>query len=207
MLKRIFILKKLIPINFFIISFFISIPIFCQVKDNLEIFYTLIDSSGMNIVKNLAASKGELSLNFNLGEAYSLFQNHLESIFYKNGYSVNSKDSVDNKITINYVLDNAEVNYGDIFRAGLFGSYMLPRIIKISGNYSIRNDSFLYKEFHYNYLDTVKVDNIKTLENNSYPFTEGNVPAEPFFSSLFEPLVAIGTAAIAVYLFFTIRSK
>ncbi len=207
MLKKFIILKKLISINFFIISFFVSVPIFCQVHDNLEIFYSLIDSSAVNIIKNLPSSSKNLSLNLNLGEAYSLFQNYLESIFYKYGYNVDSKNSIHNEITIDYVLDKAEVNYGDIFRDGLFGSYLLPRKIEISGNYSIKNNSFIYKEFHYNYLDTVKVDNVKTLENNSYPFTQGNVPAEPFFSSLFEPLVAIGTAAIAVFLFFTIRSK
>lgn len=207
MLKRFFILEKLISKKFFIIYFFVSIPIFCQARDNLEIFYTLVDSSGVNIVKNLPSQKWELNINFNLGETYSLFQNHLESVFNKYGYGINSNDSVDNKITINYVLDKAQVDYGDIFRDGFFGSYMLPRKIEISGNYSIKNNIFKYKEFHYDYLDTVKVDKVKALENNSYPFTKGDVPAEPFFSSLFEPLVAIGTAAIAVYLFFTIRSK
>jgi hypothetical protein len=207
MLKKFFILKKIISIIFLIIVFCFSDTVLGQTHDNLEIFYDLIDSSGVNVIHNLPSSDKNLKLNLNLGEAYSLFQNHLESIFYKNGYNVNSKDSNYNKIKINYVLDQALVNYGDIFRNGFLGSYMIPRRLEISGNYSIKNDSFIYKQFHYNYLDTVKVDNVKTLENNSYPFTKGDVPAEPFFSSLFEPLVAIGTAAIAVFLFFTIRSK
>lgn len=206
MLKKFFI-KKIFFVSFFIIFFLNDICGVCQTKDNLEIFYALIDSSGENILNNLPASNKDLSLSLNLGESYSLFKNHLISIFYKDGYKVKLSDSADGKVNISYVLDKAKVNYGDIFRDGIFGSYLMPRKVEISGNYLIKNNTFSYKEFNYKYLDTVKVDNVKTLENISYPFTQGNIPAEPFFSSLFEPLVAIGTAAIAVFLFFTIRSK
>ena len=205
--KKFVILGKIISFNFLLILFLLNVSICGQTKDNLEIYYSLIDSSGINIVNHLPASSKNLDLNLNLGKDYTLFQNHLESIFYKYGYSIDSKNLNDNETKINYVLDKAQVKYGDIFRDGFFGSYLLPRKIEVSGNYSIKNNSFIYKEFRYNYLDTVKVDSVKTLENSSYSFTQGNVPAEPFFSSLFEPIVAIGTAAIAVFLFFTIRSK
>jgi hypothetical protein len=57
------------------------------------------------------------------------------------------------------------------------------------------------------YIDTIKVDDIKNLENISFKFTTGSLPPEPFFSGLFEPVFALGTAAAAVILFFTIRSK
>ena len=175
--------------------------------DNLEVFYTLIDSSSENLIKNLPDSDRELNLNLNLGRSYTLFENHLMAILSKAGYKINSKNTIENKISVNYVLDKAKVNYGEMFRRGLFGSYFLPRQLEISGNYSIKNNSFTFEKFQYNYVDTVRVDNVKTLENNSYSFTQGNVPPEPFFSSLFEPLIAVGTAAIAVFLFFTIRSK
>ena len=200
------VLKKIIIKNFLLILF-LSSCIVAQTRDNLEIFYALVDSSGENIINNIHVPDKNINLNINLGEAYSLFENHLMAIFQKEGYKINSKNISGEKISINYVLDQAKVNYGEIFRKGFFGTYFLPRKIIISGNYSIRNNSFEYKEFHYNYLDTVKVDNVKTLENISYSFTQGIVPSEPFFSSMFEPLIAIGTAAIAVFLFFTIRSK
>lgn len=207
MLKNFFILKNIFITGFCLIFFFGSHNIFCQTPDNLEIFYALVDSSGENIINNLSDSDKNIDLSLTLGKSYSLFANHLMLVFYKAGYKINSKDTSGKTTSINYVLDQAEVNYGDIFRKGLFGSYFLPRRINISGNYSVKNNSFVYKEFSYNYLDTVKVDSIKVLENNSYLFTQGDVPPEPFFSSLFEPMIAIGTAAIAVFLFFTIRSK
>jgi hypothetical protein len=48
---------------------------------------------------------------------------------------------------------------------------------------------------------------VKSLENQALPFTKGEVPPEPLFSSLLEPAVALGTAAVVIYLFFSIRSK
>jgi hypothetical protein len=207
MLKNFFVLKIIKIINLLPVFFLASSCVVGQVRDNLEIFYTLIDSSGENVITDLPVSVKDIDVNFNLGNSYSLFENHLMSVFNKKGYKINFQSSAVEKIFINYVLDQAKVKYGDIFRSGLFGSYFLPRTIEITGNYSIKDSSFLYKEFNYNYTDTVRVDNVKTLENNSYPFTQAPVPSEPFFSSLFEPLVAIGTAAIAVFLFFTIRSK
>lgn len=206
-MKNIFVLKKIIITNFFLIFFLVSSCVIGQTHDNLEIFYTLIDSSGENIIHNLHGPDKDINLDLNLGKSYSLFENHLMSVFYKSGYKINSQKTTGKKVNVNFVLDQAKVNYGEIFRDGFFGSYFLPRKIEISGNYTIKDNSFIYKEFHYRYLDTVKIDKVKTLENNSYTFTQGNVPSEPFFSSFFEPLIAIGTAAIAVFLFFTIRSK
>jgi hypothetical protein len=200
-------LKKINIKNFFLIFFLVSTCVLSQTQDNLEIFYSLVDSSGESLIKNLPESNKDINLDMHLGESYSLFENHLMEVFDKAGFKINLKDTARQKIYVNYVLDKAKVNYGEMFRSGFFGSYLLPRKLEISGNYSIKNNSFVYKEFHYSYFDTVKVDNVKTLENSSYSFTQGNVPPEPFFSSLFEPLIAVGTAAIAVFLFFTIRSK
>jgi hypothetical protein len=63
------------------------------------------------------------------------------------------------------------------------------------------------KDFYYESIDTVEFDEIQTLENPSYPFTQGRIPTEPFMSNLFEPLVALTTAAVVIALFFKVRSK
>ena len=59
----------------------------------------------------------------------------------------------------------------------------------------------------YDKSDTVLFDEIKSLSNSSLPFTKGEAPAEPFFASLWEPVIAVGTAIVTIFLFFTIRSK
>jgi hypothetical protein len=181
--------------------------IFAQ-KSNLQVFYTLVDSSTGGIISRLQNSEKEIKLKLDLGSSYSVFENQIIGSFVKNNFNVNtSEDSIKRITSINYILDNAKVIYGDIFRDGLLGNYFIPRKVFISGNYLINSKKIIVQNFNYSFKDTVLVDNLKNLENYSFPFTKGEVPSEPFFSSLFEPLIAIGTAAIAVFLFFTIRSK
>jgi hypothetical protein len=83
----------------------------------------------------------------------------------------------------------------------------MQRKIDLSGSYSISKETVISERFDYAYIDTVSVDDAKAIENPSFPFTQAEIPSEPFFSSLLEPAIAIGSAALAVILFFTIRSK
>jgi hypothetical protein len=55
--------------------------------------------------------------------------------------------------------------------------------------------------------DTIWVKDINTLENESFDFTKGQIPTEPFFLSIWEPVIAIGIAAAVIILFFSIRSQ
>jgi len=63
------------------------------------------------------------------------------------------------------------------------------------------------KNFKFNYIDTVDANKIKNIEDPAIPFTQAALPAEPFFSSIYEPVIAVGAAALTVILFFTVRSK
>ena len=94
-----------------------------------------------------------------------------------------------------------------MFKDGWFGSHYVQRFETIYGNYLQSSSESMKKEFKITQLDTVKVEEIKNLENESFPFTKGTIPSEPFLSGFAEPIIAIGTAAAAVVLFFTIRSK
>ena len=94
-----------------------------------------------------------------------------------------------------------------MFRDGFLGEYFVLRKISLSGSYNFSGKKIFTQDFSYLLQDTVGVDDITLLENSAYPFTQGKLPPEPFFSGILEPLVAVGTAALAVILFFTIRSK
>jgi hypothetical protein len=88
---------------------------------------------------------------------------------------------------------------------------MVQRKISLKGNFFITasgtSDANYSSEFIYYQLDSINVDDIKNFENSSFKFTQGTIPPEPFFTGLFEPVFALGTAAAAVILFFTVRSK
>ena len=83
---------------------------------------------------------------------------------------------------------------------------MLKEPSELSGNYFISNQSQV-KDFKITAIDTINVENVEYVENRSYPFTRGDLPTEPFFSSILEPVIAIGAAAVVIVLFFSVRSK
>ena len=186
----------------------LSINSYCQTKTNLEVFYSLTDTLVDRIVNEIPSNEKKLLLKLNLGESYSLFSNEIISEFRKKGKEIfeHSTDSI-NLPYVNIVLENADVEYGEIFRDGWFGTHYVERFSSISGNYLQTFTGEEKKEFVISYVDTVKVEDIKLLENESYNFTKGTLPPEPFISAVAEPLIAVGTAAVAVVLFFVIRSS
>ena len=198
---------KALLVSFILFSsiFIISVP--AQQKTNLEIFYNLVDSSVAKI--NQKISTTDLKINFTTGGYFSVFQNQVISDFAKLGRTIvtDSTKRHSNLSTINYTIDNANVKYGEMERDGFFGDFIMPRKINLSGSYSLSRDIISAERFDLAYEDTVTVDMAKVIENPSYPFTQGEIPSEPFLSSLFEPIVAISSAALVVILFFTVRSK
>ena len=109
-------------------------------------------------------------------------------------------------VRVNFVLDNALVEYSEPEKNGIFGEFLTERKIELSGNYFISGKSQI-NDFNLVEKDTINVEDVEKIENRSYPFTQGELPPEPFFSSLLEPIVAISAAAVTVILFFTVRSK
>jgi len=86
----------------------------------------------------------------------------------------------------------------------LLGDFYTERNIGVSGNYFISKNQAI-KNFDIVKKDTVQIKDVEEIEDNSYPFTQGDIPAETFFSSILEPVVAISAAAITIILFFSVR--
>lgn len=172
-----------------------------QTKTNLELFFQLADSSA-NELANVIGSDKNVQIDFVLGKDYQVFQNSILSRFQN---KVIDKES--GKILIQFVLTEVKVEYDEPERKGLFGSFFVKRNIQFSGNYSIISESTNVKAFSYGINSEIPFDDIEAVENSSFPFTQGKIPAEPFFSSLLEPAIALGSAAAAVYIFFSARSK
>ncbi len=195
--------------------FLISITLFLfpvniksQTLTNLEVFYSLSDSLVHQLTTELPANEKKILLTLNLGESYSLFENQFGASFVKYRKEILETPPDDLNIPhINIVLEGAGVEYGEMFKDGWFGSHYIQRYSTIFGNYLQNYSEEGRQLFEITKLDTVKVEDIKNLENDSFPFTKSNVPAEPFLSGFAEPLIAIGTAAAVVALFFIIRSE
>lgn len=182
--------------------------VFPQIKTNIEIFYSLTDSLVNDVASGLNEDNKNITLTLNLGDSYSVFSNSIRNGLQKKGikiFPVSSESKILPEINLNLI--NAKVEYGESERDGWFGNYYVSRTIAIEGNYlnSLSGDGLI--SYYFKSVDSVNVDEIESLESESFPFTKGKVPGEPFFSSLWEPVIAIGVAAVTVILFFSVRSK
>jgi hypothetical protein len=155
------------------------------------------------LLKDLGDIK-TVNLELNLGNDYSLFANQIRGKLIRSQIQITNNDS--DATQVNFVLDYAIVEYSEPEKDGFFGDFLAERIVKLSGNYFISGKSQINK-FNLVDKDTVNVEDVGNLENRSYPFTQGNLPAEPFFSSILEPVVAISAVAVTVILFFSVRSQ
>jgi len=200
--------KRFFPFWLFLASLFFVANLFPQSPNNLEQFYSLTDSLTKQAIIELPDDQDEILLTQNLGEQYSIFSNHIKTAFINNGKEILDIPIEELSIPhVNIVIESAGVEYGEMFRDGWFGTHYVQRYCTLYGNYLQSFSAEGKREFEYSIVDTVKVEDIKSLENESFPFTKGKIPPEPFLSGLAEPLIAIGIAAAVVILFFSVRSK
>jgi len=194
--------------NIFLVLMLMSGIIYPQTKTNLQVLYSLNDSLVNQIVENIPQKNDKIILTLNLGDSYSIFSNHIKNDFIKNGKEIFTIPQEELKLPeINIVLEEAGVQYGEVDRDGWFGDYYVPRTLLIKGHYLNTASNNGLQQYFITAIDTVKVEELESLENNSFPFTKGNIPAEPFLSSVWEPIIAIGVAAAAILLLFSVRSK
>ncbi len=201
---------KKVLFNLFTITLLIFLPHsgFSQSTSNLDIFLNLTDSCAKDILSQVPDSIKYLKVDMNFSSDYSIFKNRLIADFYKDGKNI-FPDSLSSKnnLIINIAIEKVSVKYGDVYRDGFLGDFFTNRNFTFRGNYIFEGSLKTVKDFDCTYKDSVKLDDLKNLENDAYGFTKSNIPSEPFFSNFYEPAIALGAAAVAVFLFFAIRSK
>lgn len=206
--SKYFIYSGKFPFLFFVIILLLSLQVNAQLKTNLDVFYSLTDSLVDQINSEIPSSEKKILLTLNLGQSYSMFSNSIKERFRQSGKEILERPPDELKIpNVDIVIEGAGVEYGEMFRDGWFGTHYIQRYSTIFGNYLNTFSETGKKEFEITRMDTVKVDDLKFLENDSFPFTKGTTPVEPFLSGFAEPLIAIGTAAAVIVIFFTVRSE
>jgi hypothetical protein len=193
---------------FFVIILLLSLKVNAQLKTNLDVFYSLTDSLVDQISLEIPTNEKKILLTMNLGQNYSLFSNSIKERFRQSGKEILEQPLDELNIPhVDIVMEGVGVEYGEMFRDGWFGTHYIQRYSTIFGNYLQTFSESGKIEFEFTVADTVKVDDLKFIENESFPFTKGTLPSEPFLSGFAEPLIAIGTAAAVIVIFFTVRSE
>jgi hypothetical protein len=115
----------------------------------------------------------------------------------------------DYSIEVNKV--NLKTKYKQIYTKNFLGSKRVKRQVEVNYNYSIKdirsNEEVFRDSISKKYSDSFDMNDLENIENANLRFTRGTLPEENFFSRYLLPGVIIISSAIAVILFFTIRSK
>jgi len=107
-------------------------------------------------------------------------------------------------------VDQILVEYYNIRKDGIFGSKIMDRQISMLVNARVveagSGDIIWSDDLLEQYRDTVEYAAWPGIESPGVPLTKGELPGEGFFSTVLEPLMVLGTVAVAVILLFSVRS-
>lgn len=177
-----------------------------QPQKNYELIENLIRESVENIKSESSENIKEYSLKILLPSALENLKPAVINAFINKGIG---KAETDSNNSINYILENASVVYGESFRDGFFGEINTRREIIITGNHFLETTSGYTKaqKFNLTFSDTIEVDSIPEIETKTLPFTCGEIPEAPVLSNLAEPIIVVGALIVTVILFFTVRGN
>ena len=117
----------------FLFSFIFIETSFSQTKTNLEVFYTLVDSSVDQFI-NTSNPASKIKVEMNSGDVYAVFNNQVLGDLKAKGVTY-SLDKSDNFPILSYTIDKTFTQYTNIFRDGFLGSFLVQREIFLKGNY------------------------------------------------------------------------
>lgn len=196
-------------LNFLGVLFSASIVLFnfaqettAQMKSNFEIAEELTQQSVNELQVEIDVE--ELMFKSNLTGEFKIlengFMNSVKSRFPSSNFA-------NDNFHFSYSIKSIETKYENSFQKNLFGDLHCERKIILNGSWFGNDSKTPLKNFSFTSVDTISVLEIENVENGSIYFTRGEIPDTPIWSSIYEPIIIIGSAAAAVYLFFTVRSK
>jgi hypothetical protein len=125
----------------------------------------------------------------------------------KNSLQVVGDSAVSNILQVRVPL--VEVNYSSPVASHIFGPSDVVRTVRSDFDVEMSDSGRVKyaKTFTMAYVDTVSESDIPDLEAGSYSFLHGRIESRNFFDTVFQPLLFAASAAVIVYLFFTLRGS
>jgi hypothetical protein len=199
-----------------ITNFLLLCPLFLiqtdrQPIDNLSIFNNMTSTVARGIVDRLSPDSSAAIFIRSLSQQHAgnwLIENWLVKSLYQRGISkiyLEKQDS-NSAFVIHFQIDSLGVEYLPTGKKNL-----VERRFKL--NLAVRaleGSSGLvtfFQEFSEQYTDSVKIIDVKGLENKDFPFTQSDLPVQRGLKRFSEPFIVITTTAGIIYLFFRLRSN
>jgi hypothetical protein len=125
------------------------------------------------------------------------------------GFAVTLADSTA-PVTVDLRAPSTSVRYSDAFDDDVLGERRAVRTVSASFSCIVsaspRHDVRYSGAMSESLSDTVRVDEISSLESAGVKSTQGVPPSDSFIDRIVEPFVIVGATGVAVYLLFNIRS-
>lgn len=169
-----------------------SISIGSASQTNLEAISSSIDSLTKQSLSKIYNNKIKIQTE------YSELVDRIESSF-------KSLDS-------NYII-TTHSKYGTLFSLDTikieYNYVNSTRTIRLVANIqTLADDNIVDYSIPYIFTDSIDIDNISRIEDESFPFTKGKLIKESSFGDdALEPAIFVGSAVIIIYLLFTVRSS
>lgn len=161
-------------------------------ETNLEIISKSIDSLAHHVVSNYNVAAVRVKSKY-------------EPLRYKFESSLKSLDSTvsfSNSDASDVIIDIDSVSIVYLEKSNERQTTVSARI------YSIANGKLAETIYPITITDTIETNNITDYENRNYDFTRGVMIEETsFWEDALEPIVFVGSAAVIIYLLFTVRSS
>ena len=118
--------------------------------------------------------------------------------------------SADAEYVAEFGVTRADVAYRDLRRTWFLGSQVVDRVVQLTVWTKLverKSGAVLAaRESVRSFVDTVFVSDTESLETPGIPATRGTLPPAGVFSSFVEPVVLVGSIAVAIVLLFSVRS-
>jgi hypothetical protein len=171
---------------------------------------SLVASISAGVLDSAGTTVGDtVALDVDSSDASWVVRTEISALLGKSGRTVVTAAGIahqGSRWTVRGVALGAE--YRDIRKPGMFSGAVVDRIVSASFTSELtRGDAVLYAGTSArSAVDTVDEGDIAGFETGSPESTRGTVPGMETFDRFIEPLVIIGAAGVAIFLFFQVRS-
>ena len=107
-------------------------------------------------------------------------------------------------------ISKLHVRYENVRREGIFGPKLIDRKVYVGMSVKVTDQHsgavLISNTMEDEIGDSIQMSDVASVESAHLPVTMGALPREGFFSNVAEPLIALGSIALAVFLLFHVRS-
>jgi hypothetical protein len=176
---------------------------------NLAVFqHVARELAGPLVDSILSGGPSSIGISIAPGDVRWFLEEPLDRSFREKGWSIKLPDSAHYRLDVGVY--ELRIAYANPRRTGFLGSRVVDRVGVLGLNFRLtdlsKGNVFFEGRRAGHYEDVVELSSVTRLEHPAVPATHASVPEEDFFSGLGEPLIVLGSIAIAVFLLFTVRS-